>query len=58
MCIFFFGVGSLPVFDDDLFFLGSQIDRDSVGQCLIELVDVVTCDIVLALGDELSLHYI
>jgi hypothetical protein len=56
MFIFFFTVGSLPILDDDLLLLGPQIDRDSAGQCLIELLHIVASDIVLALGDELSLH--
>ena len=56
MCFFLLRIGSLPVLDDNLLFLGSQIDRNSVSQCLIELVDVVTSDIVLPLGDKLSLH--
>lgn len=56
MCIFLFGISSLPVLDDDLLLLGPQIDRHSAGQGLIELIDVVASDVVLALGDELSLH--
>lgn len=53
---FFFSIGSSPVLYDDLFLLRPQVYRNSASQCLIELVDIVASDIVLALGDELSLH--
>ncbi len=56
MLVFFFLVGSFPVLDDDLLLLRPEIDRNSASECLIELLHVVAGDIVLTLGDELSLH--
>jgi hypothetical protein len=54
--VFCFLIGSFPVFYHDLLLLGSEIDRDSSSEGLIELIDIVACDIVLPFGDELPLH--
>ena len=55
VCFGFF-VGFFPVFDDDFLFFGTQVDRNSACDRLIELSYVVTSDIVLALGGEMVLH--
>ena len=56
--VFFCIVFRLPIIDDDLLCLCPEIDRTPSMERLIELLDVVTGDILLATCHEVSLHYI
>lgn len=56
MVVCFLRIRCLPVFDNHLFFLGSEIYRNSLCKCLIEFFDIVTSDIVFSSSDKVSLH--
>jgi hypothetical protein len=53
---FFFLVFRFPGFDDDFLLFGSEIYRFPDCECLIELLDIVTRDILLSSCREMSLH--
>ena len=55
---FFCIVFRFPIIDDDLLCLGTEIDRLSYIESLIELGDIVASDILFATCHEMSLHYI
>lgn len=45
-----------PVIDDDLLFMGSQVDRLPVNESRIEFFDIVTSDILFSMSRQVSLH--
>lgn len=47
-----------PIIDDDLLRLCAEIDGLSDAECLIELGDIVTSNILLTPGHEMSLHHV
>lgn len=60
MCVFmmilFFSIFFFPVLDEYFFFLGSQINRFSTNESIIQLGDIVARDVLFAMGCEMSLH--
>lgn len=55
-CAFFFCIGGLPMFYNNLLFMTPEIDRNSCCECLIEFFDVVARYVVLASRYELSFN--
>ena len=56
--VFFCIVFRFPIIDDNLLRLCAEIDRLSYIESLVELGDIVSCDILFATRHEMSLHYI
>ena len=52
--MFFFGVFSFPIFDDDFFFFSSKINGFTMSQCGIKFLYVVAGNIGFSLGCEVS----
>lgn len=54
----FFRILFFPVFYDYLFSLSPEINRYATSQCFFELFHIVTSDILLTSGYEVSFYYV